>query len=565
MAVRSESLPTDMEADSVEDARALIAQRRWWDAYRVLSRLDSRSALGVRDLQELAISAFLCGKGAESRHAWLRAYQIHLHGGDPGAAALCAMRIGFAQISTGELAQASGCLPASLTSCAAWVAHGSSLLADDDDGVEHGYLLIPIAYEQLAIGGDLDNAAADSARAVEIARRFDDRDLLVLGLTIQGRALVRAGSMENGVVALDEALMVVEAGQVSPAIAGITLSSAIEAAWEVFDLKRLGDWTETFGRWCELQEGMVAFQSRSLAYLATLDVLQGRWDSALDAAAQACEDHIADADPAAAASAHYRQGDLLRLRGEIQQAEAAFREASRRGFDPQPGLALLRLADGDVETAVASLGRALGETKSQLKRAAMLAAYVEVMLAAGDLPAASEAIDEMEEAVGVYRTPVLEAAVHHAKGAVLLAEGDPHPALERLRVAARVWAHLGLPYEEGRTRRVIAECCRRLGDDDASTLELGIARDIFAALGARPDVDKVDTLLATQPPSSHGLTKRELEVLRLLAEGKTNREIAEELIVAVKTVDSHVSNILTKFGVATRSAATAFAHRQNLL
>lgn len=565
MAVRSESLPSDAQADSVEDARALIEQRRWWDAYQMLSRLDSRSALGVQDLKELAVSAFLSGRGTESRHAWLRAYQIHLNGSDPRAAALCAMRIGFGQISTGELAEATGCLPASLTSCSAWVAHASSLLADGDEGVEHGYLLIPVAYEQIAITGDLDTAAADSARAVETARKFGDRDLLVLGLTIQGRAMVRSGSIENGVVHLDEAVMVVEAGEASPSIAGIALSSAIETAWEVFDLHRLGEWTGAFGRWCELQDGMVAFQSRSLTYQATFDGLQGQWDEALDAAAQACEDRIADSDPAAAASAYYRQGDLARLRGDLQEAELAFREASRRGLDPQPGLALLRLADGDVESAVTSIGRALGETSSPLRRAAMLPAHVEILLAAGNPTAASEGADELQETLNAYRTPFLEAAAHHARGAVLLAEGNPHAALGELRVAARVWAHLGLPYEEARTRCVIAECCRALGDDDSSSLELGIARGIFLALRAEPDLAKVDSLLATQPPSPHGLTKRELEVLRLLAQGMTNKEIAERLFVAMRTVDSHVSSILTKLGVSTRSAATAFAHRQNLL
>jgi DNA-binding CsgD family transcriptional regulator len=445
------------------------------------------------------------------------------------------------------------------------VAHASSLLADGDEGVEHGYVLITAAYEQLALGGDLDAAAADSDRAVETARRCGDPDLLVLGLTIQGRAMVRSGSIERGVVHLDEAVMVVEAGDVSPSIAGTALSSAIEAASEAFDSIRFGEWTGAFGRWRDLQEGMLAFQSRSLVYQATFDELQGRWDEALDAAVHACEDLGADPDPAAAAGAHYRQGDLLRLRGDLQEAEVAFREASRRGLDPQPGLALLRLAGGDVGAAVASIGRALGETRNPLKRAAMLPAHVEILLAAGNPTAASEAADELEKVADAHSTPVLEAAAHHARGAVLLAGGDPHAALGGLRVAARVWAHLGLPYEEARTRRVIAECCRMLGDDDASSLELGIARGIFSGLGARPDVVRVDSLLATQPPSSHGLSKRELEVLRLLAQGMTNKEIAGELIVAMRTVDSHVSHILTKLGVATRSAATAFAHRQNLL
>jgi DNA-binding CsgD family transcriptional regulator len=556
----------DAGDDPLEDARRSATDFRWRDVYEALSRTDRRSALAVEDLELLATAAFLLGRGEECRHAWLRAYQIHVNSGNFRRAALCAVRIGLDQISTGEIAQVAGCLPASLTSCLAWVAQASALLEREEDCPEHGYLLIPVAYEQLAMEGDAAGAAGTSARAVEVGRRFGDPDLLALGLTIQGRAMVRSWRLGEGMAMLDEAVAVVVAGDVSPSIAGIVLTSAVDASEEAFDLRRLGEWTETLAAWCELQQGMVAFQSRSLAHRATLSQLQGRWDEALEAAQRARDHPIAEADATAAAAAHYRQGEVLRLRGDRPAAEAAYREASRRGLDPQPALALLRLAEGDTKAAVASIGRALGESHDKRERARILPAWVEILLASGDLPAAAEAAEELEEVAAYYGAPILDAIAQHARGAVLLAKGDGPAALKRLRQACRVWRHFGLPYEEGRSRLLVAQCCRLLGDEDTAALELGAARQIFILLAAGPDLTRTYAIFGeTSPPSTHGLTKRELEVLRLLATGLTNRSIADELMVAVRTVDSHVSSIFTKLGVSSRAAATGFAHRHDLV
>jgi DNA-binding CsgD family transcriptional regulator len=414
--------------------------------------------------------------------------------------------------------------------------------------------------------GDPEGAASTAAQAVEIGRRFRDLDLLALALSIQGRSILRSGRVLEGMTVLDESVTVAAIGDVSPPICGIVLSSAIDASEEAFDLARFDEWTRALTNWCEAQNGMVAFRSRSLAYRARVSQLHGRWGDALENSSQACKEHLADADPAAAAAAAYREGEVRRLRGEQSAAEAAYDQASQLGFEPQPGLALLRLAEGDIKAALASINRVLAESLDPLQRARMLPAAVEILLGSADLPGAATAATELVEIAADHGSPMLEATAKQARGAVLLAEGDALAALASLRQACRVWRQFALTHEEGRARMLIARCCRMLGDDDAAALEVGVARRIFTRLGARPDLADSGSIFAKAPAlSTYGLTRRELDVLRLLTTGLTNRAIADELVVAVRTVDTHVSSILTKLGVSSRSAATSFAYRHHLV
>ena len=550
----------------LEGARKASADRRWLDAYEALSHIDAQSALNAADLELLATAAFLCGYAEDGRQARLRAYQIYVNTGDFRRAARCAATIGFDQIGIGEIAQAVGCLPASMSSCSAWATQGSALLEHEGDCAERGFLLVPVAYEQLVMERNHAGAASTAAQAADIGRRFDDLDLLAFALSIQGRSILRSGRLLEGMVLLDESVTVVETGDVSALFGGIVLSAAIDASEEAFDPGRFDAWTRALTKWCGAQEGLVAFRCRSLAHRATLSQLRGRWGDALEVAKQACEGPIADADPPAAAAASYRQGEVLRLRGELKAAEAAYGRASQLGFDPQPGLALLRLAEGDTNSAVASINRALVESRDRLQRATILPAAVEILLGSADLPRAAKAATELIEIADDHGSPALEAMAKQASGAVLLAKGDALAALQSLRQACRAWRYFALIYEEGRARMLIARCCRMLGDADAAALEVSVARRIFTRLGAKPDLAHSGSTFGKVPAAStHGLTSRELEVLRLLATGLTNRMIADELVVAVRTVDTHVSSILTKLGVSSRSAATSFAYRHHLM
>jgi ATP/maltotriose-dependent transcriptional regulator MalT len=292
--------------------------------------------------------------------------------------------------------------------------------------------------------------------------------------------------------------------------------------------------------------------------------LHGAWGEALDEARRAGERLAQGFNRGAAAQAFYRQGEVHRLRGELAAAEDAYREASRFGWEPQPGMSLLRLAQGRGGSAAAMIRRALGEAEQPLRRANLLPAYVEIVLAAGDVEAAREACDELEEIAGRYESPMLTALVAHARGASELAAGDARSALGFLRRAEQTWLELDAPYDGARARILVADACRALGDDDTAALELEAARAALAALGAAPDL----ALLAAASggrPRDHGLTPRQLEVLRLVAAGKSNREIAASLVISEHTVARHVQNIFQVLGVSSRTAATAFAFAHDLV
>jgi ATP/maltotriose-dependent transcriptional regulator MalT len=294
--------------------------------------------------------------------------------------------------------------------------------------------------------------------------------------------------------------------------------------------------------------------------------LHGAWRDALEEARRAHQRGAQGMYQSAAAQAFYQQGEVHRLQGELAAAEEAYREASRRGWEPQPGLALLRMAQGNGDAAAATIRRVMGETTEQLKRARLLPAYVEIMLTVGDTQEARSACRELEEISAVYRSGMLSAIAAHARGAVELAEGDAQAALLALRHAWQVWQELEVPYEVARVRVLLGLACRALGDDDTASLELEAARGVFAQLGAAPDLGRVDSLTLGAPSiDAHGLTPRELQVLRLVAAGETNKAIAAELVLSERTVDRHVSNMFTKLGVSSRTAATAYAYKHQLV
>lgn len=552
----------------LESAHEAADECRWHDAYEILSQVEREVALGAGDLELLATAAFLTGHEAEFRQASMWAYSIRVNNGERHRAAVHAVRIGLDKLDTAEIAQASGCLPASLSSCSAWVAQASALLEDEEECVEHGYLLAPVAFEHLAAATDLE-ALEDSVRvaerAVEIGRRFRDPELVALAGMILGRALMRSGREHDGISVLEESVSLAVLGEVSAPIAGIVLTSAVKAAEEHWDLLRFDCFARALADWCRRQQGIVQFRARSLAHEAAIKRFRGRWAKALELATEAADPALSDLDQAALAEALYEQGEVLRLQGQLGAAEDAYRRASQMGRDPQPGLALLRLHEGDTDTAAASVARAVAESSHPLEKAKQLAALVEILVEAGDLDGAVKAVRDLEGIAGPRDSPLLEATARQANGRLALAEGDALSALDHLRGASRVWRHLDVPYEEGRARALVARSCQMLGDEDTLVLEGEAAVRIFAQLGAKADLIDAQEIIARKPEETHGLTSRELEVLRLVAGGLTNRDIADRLVVAVRTVDSHVSHVFSKLGVSNRAAATAYAHRHDLV
>jgi DNA-binding CsgD family transcriptional regulator len=541
--------------DELERGREFYARRAWMDAYTSLSRADRVNPLGAEDLELLATSAYMLGRDDDSLGGLERAYHLHLDAGEALRAVRCAFWVGINLALRNEMGRATG-----------WLARAQRLVEREvDDCVERGYLLVPVMLRHEAMG-DWEAAYATAADAIEVGERFGDADLLALAVHEQGCALIQQGRVEEGLGLLDEAMVAVIAGELSPIVTGIVYCSVISGCQEVYELRRAQEWTAALTRWCEDQPDMVAFSGRCLVHRAEIMELHGAWRAALEEARRARQRCEQGNNLSAAAQALYRQGEVHRLQGKFSAAEEAYRDASRCGWEPQPGLSLLRLAQGNDDAASATIQRAVGETTDPLKRARLLPAYVEIMLAVGDVEEASGACRELQEISVRYKSVMLGAMGAHARGAVDLAQGDARAALLALRRAWQVWQELEVPYEVARVRVLLGVACRALGDNDTASLELEAAHEAFAQLGAAPDLARAESL--TRNATSvvgHGLTQRELEVLRLVAAGGTNKDIAIDLVLSERTVDRHVSNIFAKLGVSSRTAATAYAYKHQLV
>ncbi|WP_328993318.1 LuxR C-terminal-related transcriptional regulator [Kribbella sp. NBC_01245] len=534
---------------SVGRGREAFARQDWAEAYDLLS---AAGQLERADLERLATAAYLIGKDGDSAEVWARAYQECLRLGETPRAARCAFWLALALLLKGDMAQGGG-----------WLGRAHRLLEDTPrDCAEQGYLLVPAGLRLLA-AGDAAAAYATFGQAAKIGDLFGERDLVTMGQLGQGQALVQLGEFGNAASLLDEVMVAVVAGEVSSIVAGIVYCAVIEACHAMFDLRRAHEWTTALTHWCAAQPDLVPYRGQCLVYRAEVMQLHGAWSDALKETRQAC---TTLAQQPAAGMALYRLGELHRLRGEVVAAEDAYRQANRCGRTPQPGLALLRLAQGDVGAAEASIRTALDDAHNPAAQSSLLAAQVDITLAANDVPAARVAADQLARIAADVDAPLLRAMSAHAEGATILAEGDARSALVVLRRAWQAWRELEAPYDAGRARVMIGQACRQTGDEDTAQLEYDAAREIFRELGAAPDLAEVERRSGVAASSSvNGLTRRESQVLALVAVGKSNRDIAAELFLSEKTVARHVSNILAKLGMRSRSAATAYAHEHHLV
>ena len=528
----------------LREARTAYAERAWQRAYDAFAAAESEAPLDAEDYHRFAVCAHLLARLPDYFAIRERAYQSLLDRGEPLAAAEAALWVGIQKVVRGDVAEGGG-----------WIARASHIVAEDGtDSRAAGFLTVARALE-VAMGGDPEEAARITGECVRAARRHGSPEYVALSLHQQGMFLVAAGRTDEGLACMDEAMLCVAAGECSAMVEGIIYCNVIEACWSIYELTRAQQWTAAMTQWAAAQPELCNFTGECKVRRAELKQLNGRWPEALDELEGVTPSEL---DRWVAGKAAMVRGNLDRMVGRYDSAEEQFRLASRFGEDPQPGLALLRLSRGSVQAAAAMAQRSLAETHQPGRRIQTLAAATEILLAVGEIDAAEAAADELQGIATVNRSPLVVALGQHAKAAVCLTRGAAAEALPLLRDALGTWVRAHTPYDEARTRALLADACRALGDRESAERELDAARAIFEELGALPD-------LARLTQTDDVLSPRELEVLKLLATGATNRAIAEQLVLSERTVDRHVSNIFGKLGVTSRAAATAYAFDRQLV
>lgn len=537
--------------DDLVQARETFERGDWIAAFDAWSDLDPE-VLGPDDLHQLATAALLLGKEADCVAALQKAFHAHVSRDQLAAAARCAFWLSMVFANNEDMALAAG-----------WTARADRLLDDlGEDVVERGYLRFQHMFEHV-VAQDWPRAFEYAAGVTEYGRRFADPDLLALGLVAEGRLTIYAGRVPDGLALFDEAMVGVAAGDVSPVIAGNVYCVMIEGCQEIADLGRAAAWTAALTRWCREQPGLVAYTGQCAVHRGQIMRLRGAFAEAVEEFDSAVRRYLDSPAKGPIGLASAEKGDVLRILGDVQGAEASYEAAFDHGYEPQPGLALLWQATGRQDAAVGAARRLLAETGGTVARSRMLPGVVEILLAAGARDEARAAAEELEQIATDFGCAGLQATAAVSSGCVELESGDPSGALPYLRKAFSAWQQLEAPYEAARARLQLGRALAALGDHVSSAAELAAARRVLDRLGARPDVERVDRL--TAPPAlPDGLTAREVEVLRLVASGQSNAQIAAALVLSEKTVARHLSNIFAKLAVGSRTAAAAYAFEHGL-
>ena len=535
--------------DRLGEARRAHSEQNWPEAYEAFAAVPAAD-MGADDLSALAETTWWLGKLDESIAARKRAFEARNDAGDVPGAALEAFYLSLALGDKGEDAQASG-----------WRSRAYTLAGDLPDSLAAGYLLSMEA-DGAFHAGDPEGCITKARATIEIGRKNGDATLVAWATHVEGLGLIKRGDIEKGWSRLDESMLAVISTRLKPSWAGLMHCGMLLACEEFGDPRRGWQWVEATERWLGTVPGAVLYPGVCRIHKVRFMQMRGTWSAAEAEAHEACADLIG-VHTFTAARGYYEIAEIKRLMGDYDAALEFYTKAHELGWDPQPGLARLRLAQGRTDAAVAGLRRALGQAQDRLVRAHLLPHQVDIALAAGDTDTASEAAEELARIAAEYKSPEMSAASATSLGSAMIARGKPEAALVELKRAISEWMHLDCLYETARARALAGHALRMVGDEDGASLDLQAAHEIFIKLGAEPDARRVAELIGRSQTSS-GLSPRELEVLRLVAAGRSNKEIATTLFISENTVARHMQNIFTKLGVGSRSAATALAFKQGL-
>lgn len=477
--------------DPLEAGRDAFRRNAWREAFERLSVADAATPLEAKDLERLAEAAFWSSHLPVSLDAWERAHTAYATAGNRRRAGVIALRLSREHAHRLAPAVATG-----------WFKRAERLLEEEPESVEYGYLVLLRAVGATA-RGDLQGAIDLAIHALEVGTRTGDRDLQALSLNARGQALVTKGEVAEGMALIDEATAAAVCGELGPLATAIVYCGTISACRDIGDYRRAGEWTDAARRWCERQ-AISGFPGVCRVHRAEVMRFRGAWTDAEQEARRACRE-LMEFSLEAAGEAFHELGEIRLRIGDLPAAEDAFRQAHELGREPEPGLSLLRLAEGKLEAAAMSIRRALAFVPDdRLVRARLLPAQVEIALAAGDIERAESAASELEAIAQTYGTPALEGRSAWARGAVTIAQGEAETALVPLRRALQIWRELDAPYDAARVRVLLAEAFRAVGDNAAAALELQAACSSFERLGAGADARRAADRLGARGEASAG-------------------------------------------------------------
>lgn len=540
---------------TLQTAREAYGRGAWADATDLFLRADAESRLNIEDLDRLVWAAGIAARDQEMLAALGRLYEHHLAGQDDEACAKAAFWSGLRHMMIGEVGLGAG-----------WLQRAAKHAEETpSDCVQRGYLLLPQVFMHRD-KGDYDAAIEIADNAIAFGENAGDPDLVALAGSLKGGLLFRLGRIEDGYAPIDEAMVLAKSERLSPLVCGVVYCEIVASCCRVFEMVRAREWTEILNDWCRRNPQAKAFNGVCQVHRAEILQFEGNWREAFAEAERAGDGLKGTTEQTAMATAAYRRGEILRLRGDFASADAEYRRAAEIAIDPQPGLALLRLAQGRCEDAAAMIRRALDTSTDMPRKMALLPAGVEIFISCGDLDAAKGLCAEMNKIADVFGTEILARVADQCSGSVALAQADFADAIAALGRVRRFWSRFGAPYLAARLRVDIARACHELGDAEGMDIELDAAEKLFRDLGAEPDLERVRATRGHSEESATDiLSAREREVMALMADGGSNRAIAAELGLSPKTVNRHVENIFDKLAVSSRAAAVAKALKTGVI
>lgn len=548
-------IPAMSPDKTLHAAREAYRQGAWADATDLFLHADVECGLAIEDLEALVWAAGISARDSEMLAALDRVYAHHAAREDHEACARAAFWSGLRHMMIGEVGLASG-----------WLQRAAKHAdATAPDCVQRGYLLLPQVFMHRGKGA-YETAIEIANKAIAIGENAGEPDLIALAGSLKGGMLLRIGRVEDGYVPIDEAMLLANGGRLSPIVSGVVYCEIVASCCRVLEMVRAREWTAILNDWCRRNPQAKAFNAVCQVHRAEILQFEGNWNEAFAEAERASRGLQGTTEQTAMANAAYRRAEILRLRGEFAAADAEYRRAGAIAIDPQPGLALLRLAQGRHDDATAMIRRALNTASDLPRKTALLPAGIDVFITSGDLVGAESLCGELKEIADLFNTDILVSLADQGYGSLALARGEFAGAVAALTRARRYWSEFGAPYLEARLRVDIARACIELGDAEGAEMELDAAERLFHELGAKPDLPRVRAIRSrSKAPAANILTAREREVLALVAEGRSNPEIAGDLGLSPKTVNRHIENILDKLAVSSRAAAVAKALRTGVI